>query len=295
MQSHALKRYTTTGHRAVHGWLSDTAVALLSSLGAIQESLGIAGPVCEIGIHHGRSFILLHLLTNPPERSVGWDLFELQSQNVDRSGRGDLDRLTQNLRLHFCDLTRIDVKRANSLDLDAIAVVQACGARPRIFSVDGGHTAEITFHDLSVARGSIKDEGLIVLDDFFNEAWPGVAEGAMRFFEQARGSIFPIAIGGNKLILTGSATFAGEYRTALRARLRRLRVIDQEFSQRTSLDRASSLAGIASPLVGELSSCFTPAAYAVVEYDPDIARALARFADRSTPRVRVVHGGCWDY
>ena len=52
----------------------------------------------------------------------------------------------------------------------------------RFVSVDGGHTAEITAHDLAVADASLAEGGIIVLDDAFNEQWPGVADGVQRYF-----------------------------------------------------------------------------------------------------------------
>jgi hypothetical protein len=211
-----LHRYVTTAHRRVEGWLSETAIALLLDLARIQDAHGIRGPVCEIGVHHGRSLILLHLLTRSGERSVGWDLFEDQEQNIGRSGKGDRARLMANLRRHGCDLSRIDVVTKNSLDLTAVDVLQTCKGAPRIFSVDGGHTAEATYHDLALGAQAIQQEGLVVLDDFFNEPWPGVAEGTCRYLSDPPLQLYPVAIGGNKLILTKNRDMAALYARELR-------------------------------------------------------------------------------
>ena len=59
------------------------------ALGSVQKHLGIRGAVSEIGVHHGRLFILLHLLTEASEASVAWDLFESQNDKADGSGRGN--------------------------------------------------------------------------------------------------------------------------------------------------------------------------------------------------------------
>jgi hypothetical protein len=209
-----LHRYSSQGHRRVQGWLTDTAIALIGDIARIQRAHDVAGPVCEIGVHHGRLFILLHHLTNPRERAVGWDLFEHQEQNVDRSGKGDRARLMINLQRHGADMSRIAVHTANSLDLTPAAIVEACGAPPRIFSVDGGHTPEITESDLRLAAGSIHEEGVIILDDFFNETWPGVAEGACRYMG-AGAPLIPVAIGGNKFIFARSVRMAELYRNQL--------------------------------------------------------------------------------
>ena len=67
----------------------------------------------------------------------------------------------------------------------------------RFISVDGGHTAEITAHDLAVAEAALAEGGIIVLDDAFNEQWPGVADGVQRHFAR-RPNLVPFAIGANK-------------------------------------------------------------------------------------------------
>src|SRR5215831_3331880 len=80
-----LARYVATGHKKVEGWLTPIAIDLVCAASAAQKAQGVNGPVCEIGVHHGRLFILLHLLTDSGERSVAWDLFERQSENIDQS------------------------------------------------------------------------------------------------------------------------------------------------------------------------------------------------------------------
>jgi hypothetical protein len=50
--------------------------------------MGITGNVAEIGVHHGRLFILLYLLTSPDERALAVDLFSGQERNIGSSGHG---------------------------------------------------------------------------------------------------------------------------------------------------------------------------------------------------------------
>jgi hypothetical protein len=52
-----LYNYVHRGHKHVQGWLSPLAKNLITQLGEIQDSyLDIQGPVCEIGVHHGKIF-----------------------------------------------------------------------------------------------------------------------------------------------------------------------------------------------------------------------------------------------
>jgi len=180
----ALAKYVRSGSKSVEGWLSRLGIGLIVEVAEAQRAQGVGGPVCEIGVYHGKLLILLHLLSNPTERCVGWDLFERQVENVDKSGRGNREKLLENLKRHECDLDRVLALTANSMELQAADIERHCAGRARLFSVDGGHSVEATINDLRLAADSVCEGGAIILDDFFNEAWPGVAEGACRFLSQ---------------------------------------------------------------------------------------------------------------
>ena len=209
--SPSLAAYRASGHHTVQGWLLQEAIDFICELSALQHARGINGPVCEIGVHHGRLFILLHLLCAAEERSLAIDLFEMQDENVDQSGAGSREHLMRNLQTHGCELARIDLLTENSLRLTAARIIDACGARPRLFSIDGGHTAEATRNDLMLAEQSICDGGLVILDDYFNSAWPGVSEGACAFMREDRGQLVPVAITSNKFFLTNREAAATDY------------------------------------------------------------------------------------
>lgn len=211
-----LAKYVKVGHYSVDGWLYEAAIGLLVRLSNLQGQMNIEGPVCEIGVHHGKSFILLHLLTRNNELSVAWDLFERQSENVDKSGCGDKDIFFQNLKNCNCDLKRIKVNSENSLNLTEDKIESDCGGKVRIFSIDGGHTSEITYNDLRLAAKTLRDGGIVILDDFFNEAWPGVAEGTCKYMLSGDSGLVPVAIGGNKLVLTNNPETAKFYIDGLR-------------------------------------------------------------------------------
>ena len=95
------------------------------------------------------------------------------------------------------------------------AEVRADAGPVRLFSVDGGHTADITASDLALAEASLCPGGIVILDDYFNEAWPGVSEGATRYLGAGTSTLVPVAIGGNKFVFTNSKELAGKYREAL--------------------------------------------------------------------------------
>jgi hypothetical protein len=188
--------YIRHGKFYVDGWLRTEAALVIAALSARQHALGIGGGVAEIGVHHGKLFILLYLLSRAPEKAIAIDLFGDQHLNVDLSGSGDLQKFRRNLARHADD-ERLVLHQGNSLELGGADLVRLAAGPLRFISVDGGHTADITAHDLATAEASLADDGIIVVDDVFNEQWPGVGDGVHRYFAE-RADLVPFALGANK-------------------------------------------------------------------------------------------------
>ena len=191
-----VETYIRRGRFYIDGWLHSEAAQITVALTERQRSLGIAGGVAEIGVHHGKLFILLYLLCQASEKAVAIDLFEDQHLNIDKSGSGDLAKFRRNLERH-ADNARLVLHQGNSMDLSGAILTRLAEGPLRFVSVDGGHTAEITAHDLATAEAAIAEGGVIVVDDVFNEQWPGVGDGVRRYFER-RPNLVPFAIGANK-------------------------------------------------------------------------------------------------
>ena len=95
-----IENYIRRGKFYVDGWLRTEAAQIVVALTERQRSLGVAGGIAEIGVHHGKLFILLYLLGQASEKAVAIDLFEDQHLNVDQSGSGDLAKFRSNLERH---------------------------------------------------------------------------------------------------------------------------------------------------------------------------------------------------
>ena len=212
--SERLQRYRADGLAEVKGWFEPESAELMASLLLHQIDVGLAGGVAEIGVHHGRSFLLLANGLLPGESAVALDVFEQQDQNADHSGKGDRARFEQNLERWAPDV-EVRVVASSSLDVTPETAREVFG-RPRMFSVDGGHTADITRHDLTLAEASIADGGIVVLDDMLNGHWLGVLTGTATYLLDEPG-LLPFAISPNKLYLTDSVTAAADYAAHLRA------------------------------------------------------------------------------
>lgn len=206
-----IKKYIKLGNKKVEGWLSEGAISIINDIANAQKQLNIKGHICEIGVHHGKLFILLYLLKDEDENAVAIDLFDKQNLNLDHSGKGNLKVLLKNLKFFAKQTHRLKIIEEDSTQVTSNDIKKSLGGEVRLFSIDGGHTANITRNDLIIASKSICEGGVIILDDYFNEAWPGVSEGTNQFFTYDNDAgIVPFVIGGDKVLLT-TKNYAEEY------------------------------------------------------------------------------------
>src|SRR5690606_31954832 len=133
---------------------------------AAIAKLTTGGNAAEIGVHHGKLFILLSLLA---EHAYAIDVFD-SALNVDHSGDGNREIFEANVRRYGGAYT--------VLQTDSALLTPDRLPRIRIFSVDGSHTAAMTEHDLRLAAQTLELGGIVILDDYFNEQWPDVSVGA---------------------------------------------------------------------------------------------------------------------
>jgi hypothetical protein len=214
-----LQRYLDRGLTAVQGWLDPHSARIIAMLGEYQTTERVSGAVGEIGVHHGKLFILLDLLKTNDEVSFAVDLFDEQELNVDQSGFGDLARLRANLEAHSDGMNRVAILKGDSTQLSADAILARCD-RARLFSVDGGHTAACTLNDIRLAEASTIDDAIVIVDDYFNPSWPDVSVGVAQYALQPASTLRPFAISPNKLYLARSHCHR-HYRAALGQHARR--------------------------------------------------------------------------
>ncbi|WP_407971473.1 class I SAM-dependent methyltransferase [Burkholderia pyrrocinia] len=205
-------RYLEHGMAEVQGWLTPCSASIIAHLSAYQLRLGLSGNVAEIGVHHGKLFILLANLIAPDEAAYAVDIFDDQHKNVDRSGKGDRVIFEENVR-KFATHAKTVVIQASSLELEGTGFMSTSF---RMISVDGGHTGPITCSDLHLSEKQIIDGGIVVLDDILNPDWTGVITGLVKYFSEG-GTLVPFAMSANKLYLTTGQKDAAAYASNLRA------------------------------------------------------------------------------
>jgi hypothetical protein len=200
----SLLAYRDTGLAQVEGWCEAETMSILAELGELQDEAGVSGGSAEIGVYHGKLLIALHLLRSPGTRTLAIDLFEKQELNLDRSGSGDSSQLSRNLAAHCPDPEAVDPMARDSLDLaddDVLAILGRYG-RFRWFSVDGGHTVDHAVNDLRLAERLTAAGGIVIVDDYYNQDWPGVHEGFARRYILDSPRTLPFLSGFGKLYLT---------------------------------------------------------------------------------------------
>jgi hypothetical protein len=192
-----ISTYMSNGFGNVEGWCYPQVATMVELVDTYQRSKQSDGGVAEIGIHHGKLFLLLNSICEPKQNSYAIDLFERQDLNVDQSGSGNRASFERNLQLYDRHQgANVTIIAGDSTTAPLLNLID----RPvRLFSVDGGHTVEHTLNDMAVAAKRIVPEGVVILDDILNHHWLGVFEAAVRFL-MPRPTLVPFAIGYNKML-----------------------------------------------------------------------------------------------
>lgn len=212
-----LKRYPLKAARylessgVVEGWLSATSAKIIAHLGQHQTMVSVRGDVCEIGIHHGKLFILLANLLLPSERGVAVDVFSDQHKNIDWSGRGDREIFENHLK-QFAPDARVEIIQESSLDLPG---TEFCKNEFRLMSIDGGHSSQTVLNDLGLTDHCLVEGGIAIVDDILSPHWLGVMTAVSHYICNG-GRLRPFAISPNKLYMTTSLSFEKIYRKELR-------------------------------------------------------------------------------
>ncbi|ACL73456.1 hypothetical protein Tgr7_2378 [Thioalkalivibrio sulfidiphilus HL-EbGr7] len=194
-----LKDYIERGIYEVHGWLEPYSALFIADLIEILRESGTKGAYGEIGVHHGKLFILLKLATQNAQ-GFAIDVFDDQHLNLDHSGLGNIDKFKSNIIKWSKSLNHVHVIKRSSLDVQPEELLNLVG-KCQFISIDGGHTEICTLSDLKLAEKVLLPDGVVVIDDCFNEQWPDVATGIARYCTDDATLLRPFAISPNKLYL----------------------------------------------------------------------------------------------
>ena len=196
----SLADYCELGFNQVDGWCSNEVFKTIDLLNNLE--INKTGGCLEIGVHHGKLYILLNSVIDSKFSSYAVDIFNNQDLNIDGSGNGSLEIFKKNLMLFGIHKGANTVIIAGDSTDDGLMLRKRIGVGSmRFISIDGGHTAEHTINDLKISSELISNEGVVILDDILNHHWLGVIEGVVKFLD-SKPTLIPFAIGHNKLYLS---------------------------------------------------------------------------------------------
>ena len=188
----------------VEGWVNIHMPTLVGFIVRMLEVNKIAiNNICEIGVHHGRFFLLLeHLSSREDAFCDALDVFDNQYRNLDGSGRGSLSAFKANIDKYARYPRRVRAFAIDSVETRVHSFGKQLGCSYDLISLDGCHTALHTYNDLLFAETHLNTGGLVFLDDINNLSFMGVAEGVSRYLSSGCARLVPLAAGLNKLLLT---------------------------------------------------------------------------------------------
>ena len=208
----ALERYVANSMETVQGYLTSLDARLIAVLLSYQDANNIYGSLCEIGVHHGRLFLMLALARRSGEKALAIDLFEDDAINSNTRHAGRDRALMTNARRLGINLSEEETFKTSSLDVEPNDILARTNGPIRFFSVDGCHLYKPVENDLKLAESTLSEDGIIAVDDFFNKDW---ADASFATYDLLRRTdrIVPFAI-TSKLFLAPPA-MAEKYKIAL--------------------------------------------------------------------------------
>jgi hypothetical protein len=195
----------------IEGWLDRYAAVRTIDLLHFQEAGGVRGPVYEVGLYHGKYFVvLLRSAVRTGDRCVGIDSFDYVPREQFDRDFAEQARLADLGRIGPVDIRILDGPSRAWSDVHILA---ALGAAARFISIDGSHEHDDVLWDLQIAGRLLSEAGIIAADDYLNPACLGVNEAINRYLI-ATPDVVPFANVANKLFLA-RPSWAEHYREQL--------------------------------------------------------------------------------
>jgi hypothetical protein len=147
------------------GGLSSYSLGAWDVLLDAQAERGVKGNFLEIGVWTGIGLSAMGLRAAPDEDVVGIDLY-IQRDPV----RDNYEAVTGRPfgKLRFLEQSSIAVRKAGALQMEQGSF--------RWIHIDGEHSFDAVCSDLELAMDLMADDGIVVVDDFYNIGSAGITE-----------------------------------------------------------------------------------------------------------------------
>ncbi|HEX8166858.1 MAG TPA: class I SAM-dependent methyltransferase [Beijerinckiaceae bacterium] len=166
-----------------------------------QATRGVSGSFLEIGVWTGIGLSAMGMRAAPDEKIAGIDLY-IQRDKVRDNYEALTGRSFETLR--FFERSSLAVRKAGTL--------QAEHGSFRWIHIDGEHSFDAVCNDLEFAMDLMKDEGIVVVDDFFNLGSAGITEAVYFMLGRHPHRLRMFLAGMNKAYLASPRHF-GFYRS----------------------------------------------------------------------------------
>lgn len=181
------------GDNDLEGWFLPGDMVSFVIIDAIHSDYKVQGSICEVGVFKGKSLSFLSHLIKENEKLLGYDLFmddhydctELALKNHGNNIHYEL------IKVNTIDLKYDDIK--HKLQDNTL----------RILHIDAGHEYHEVMQSLILFAPFVDDQGVIIMDDFQDREFHGVAAAVLDFCEIDRPRRFvPFFSGQNKIYLS---------------------------------------------------------------------------------------------
>lgn len=198
--------YINGQSNSVEGWFYPLDMLLICALDGVQKTCRVAGDMCEVGVYKGKSLALMGMLARDSETVFAFDAFPC-----------DWLAQARQTMARFCPwVDTVQYITGDTAIYSPSALCKILGShRFRFLHVDAGHEYHGVLHALLLFAPFVSAGGIIMMDDYQDREFPGVAAATRDFCTQAHARpLVPFVSGANKMYLT-SPGWAPVYQHAL--------------------------------------------------------------------------------
>ena len=212
----------------VSGFFTSQAAVLWDSLLCFQEEHSMLGNMLEIGVFKGRSALMSSLHLREQEKFFLID------------GTHFIEEAEESLNPILGDRACYIQKMSYDLEMEFFKDIRH---KCRWIHIDGEHTGRAVINDLEFCEQMLSDNGILILDDFFNPMYPQLTEAAFMFLQHNKFKLSMFLCGWNKAYLA-RPMFAVNYRNFIRqnlaSELHKRNIHDFMIAKTSTLDESTS-------------------------------------------------------
>ena len=191
-KTQAITSFINGGANEIEGWFYPHDMVIFYLLDAMQKQLDVRGNIAEVGVYKGKSLALLGMLARDEEQLYAFDAYP-----------EDYLQKTRDVVQQFCPWPlNLHYITGDTAAYTTAQLQDTLSGRLRLLHIDAGHEYHEVLHSLYLIAPFVSDDGIIIMDDYHDREFPGVAAAALDFCLHATPRQFaPFLIGGNKIYL----------------------------------------------------------------------------------------------